>query len=197
MLNRILKGLSLIVVFAAIMLLMAPANILATGNDDHGGGGGGQGGGGSIAKAKGSIAAMDLAAGSLTISDRRTGQLVTVTADASTQIRKNNDKNALLSDLAVGDRAEVRFDSTSFLAISIRAKSAKVEGLLTAVDLSASTVTITPLGGSPVALNVTAATKIQRNEIHVPLSALVVGDAAEARFDASTMTASKLETTGI
>ena len=196
MFNRLLKGLTLTAVFAVLMFTLTTA-ALATGIADDHGGGGGRSHGGSELKTKGSIAAIDLGAGSVTVSDRRTGALVTVFADASTEIRKNGNKNALLSDLAIGDRVDARYDRTSFLARRIDAKSAKVEGVLTAVDLGAGTVTITPLGGSPVVLNVTAGTKIERNEIHVPLSALQIGDAAEAKFDATTMIATKVETTGI
>ena len=198
MFSRLLKGFTIVAVFAALMFAMAPAVLASHGADDQGGDtSGGSGHGGSEMKAKGSIAAIDLAAGSITVSDKRTGALITILADSSTEIRKNNNHNALLSDLAIGDRVDARFDRTTFVARRIVAKSAKVEGTLTAVDLAANTVTITPLGGSPVVLNVTAATKIERNEMHVSLSALVIGDAAEAKFDATTMNASKVETTGL
>src|SRR5262245_27244175 len=117
---------------------------------DHGGGGGGGGKGhGGRLKAKGTITSIDLGASSVTISDRRTGQLVTVFADSNTQIRKDDNHNATLADLAVGDRAEARYDA-NFLASEIKAKGGKIEGTLTAIDLGNSTVTITPLGGTPV-----------------------------------------------
>lgn len=190
------KGLNVYVMIAIFMgAILMTATLQASGADDpahHGGGGGG-----SMLKAKGRIAAVDVAGSSVTISDNRTGALVQVFADASTEIRKNNIKNAAVADLTVGDRVEARYDAASFVAKEIRAKSAKVEGTLTMVDLAANTVTITPLGGTPVVLNVTPATKIERNEIHVTLGQLVVGDAAEAKFDATTMNASKIETTGL
>lgn len=196
MLQKKITGVLVAIMMSAI-LFTSSAMVLATGNDDHGGGGGGggQGKGGRL-KAKGSITAVDLGTASVTISDKRTGQLVTVITDSNTRIRKDSNKNATLADLLVGDRADARYDA-NFLASEISAKSAKIEGTLTAVDLGASTITITPLGGGPVVLNVTSATKIQRNELHVPLSALKVGDAAEARFDATTMNASKVETSGL
>jgi len=158
------------------------------GSEDHGGHGGGNG---HEAKAKGFIAAVDVNAGTITVSDRKNG-LVTVGVDSSTEIRKNGNKNATISDLTIGDRVDARYDPTTLIANRVRVKSAKVEGVLTAVDLGNSTVTITPSGGSPITLFVTADTKIERNEEHVTLADLQVGDLAEARFDGNT--AIKIET---
>lgn len=185
----------LIAIITSAILFTSSAMVLATGHDDHGGGGGGQGKGGRL-KAKGTITSVDQGASSVTISDRRTGQLVTVTTDSNTRIRKDKNDSATLADLAIADRADARYDA-SLLASEITAKGGKIEGTLTAVDLGASTITITPLGGSPVMLSVTTTTKVERNELHVSLSDLKVGDAAEARFDAATMNASKVETSGL
>jgi hypothetical protein len=47
-----------------------------------------------------------------------------------------------------------------------------------------------------VTVKVTAQTRLQRNDVHVSLAAFKVGDAAEARIDAATGQAVKLEAIG-
>ncbi len=73
-------------------------------------------------------------------------------------------------------------------------KKNEVEGTLTAVNKTANTVVITPRRGAAVTLNVTAATKIERNDKKAVLADLVVGDHVEAKFDPATKNALKLET---
>jgi Domain of unknown function (DUF5666) len=158
------------------------------GGDDKGGGNSGH-----ESKAKGFIAAVDVNANTITVSDKKKG-LITIGVDSSTEIRKNGNKNATLADLMIGDRVDARYDGTTLIARRVRVKSAKVEGVLTAVDLQNNSITITPSGGAPVQLFVTADTKIERNEKHVTLADLQIGDQAEATFNGNT--ASKVETTG-
>lgn len=70
----------------------------------------------------------------------------------------------------------------------------KVEGTITAVG--ASSVTIQARSGGQVTVGVTAATKIERNDRHVSLSAFKVGDRGEALFNPTTKVASKVEAVG-
>ncbi len=77
-----------------------------------------------------------------------------------------------------------------------KARPGRVEGTLTAVDAKAMTATITRRNGTAVTVFITPATKIERNNIHVPLSALKIGDHAQARFNPATMAATKLESVG-
>jgi hypothetical protein len=71
---------------------------------------------------------------------------------------------------------------------------ARVEGAVTAV--TANSVTITTVGGRSVTVGVTAATKVERNGFRVPLSAFRIGDRGQARFNAVTFVASKVEAVG-
>ena len=64
----------------------------------------------------------------------------------------------------------------------------EVEGTITAIDLAASQVTIRTAVGQDVVVIVSAATTLERDDLHVPLSAFQVGDPAEARFDAQGLT---------
>lgn len=71
----------------------------------------------------------------------------------------------------------------------------KIEGTLVAVDAAASNVTIRTQAGASRVVAVTAATKIERNGVRAPLSALKIGDRAQAKFDAAGAT-TKVESTG-
>jgi len=100
------------------------------------------------AEAKGVITAIDTSLSTITISTKKAGSL-TLTVDANTKIRKQHIKNATINDLAAHDQVEVKYDTTTNVAKRIEAKPAKVKmgnvaGLITAIDLSASSVTITP-----------------------------------------------------
>ena len=69
-----------------------------------------------------------------------------------------------------------------------RGDSLRVEGTITAVDTTEGTVTI----GTRV-IQTNAQTRIERNDVHVPLSAIQVGDRGEARIPGGSMFASRLE----
>lgn len=70
----------------------------------------------------------------------------------------------------------------------------KVEGVLAAK--SASSVTIRTQQNQSITLTVTSATRIERNGRRVGLAALQIGDRAQARYDGTTLVASKVETVG-
>ncbi len=61
----------------------------------------------------------------------------------------------------------------------------EVEGTLSAIDLTNSTVTIANRAGVQTVVAVTAATKIERNDRRTTIDTLVVGEKAEAKLDAS------------
>jgi hypothetical protein len=71
----------------------------------------------------------------------------------------------------------------------------KVEGIVTAVDTAAGSVSIKTRGGMVVTVAVTSATKVERNDKKAPLSAIKAGDKAEAVTDDKGV-ASKLEAKG-
>jgi len=60
----------------------------------------------------------------------------------------------------------------------------EVEGIITAIDLAASTVTIQTQSGDLVDVTVGPNTEIERNDQHVTLDAFQLGDRAEAKFNA-------------
>lgn len=86
--------------------------------------------------------------------------------------------------------------SLSPVTTHAKAQPGRVEGILTAVNTTAMTATIARRNGTAVTVSVTASTKIERNNRHVKLSELKIGDHAQARFDPATMVASKLESVG-
>lgn len=126
---------------------------------------------------------------------------------ASTVLEKNG-VHVSLSAFTIGDPAEARFDGTTRNAFKLESGEdgddhgdggsqtgqSRVEGIITSV--TSNSVSIRQQNGNIVTVLVDGNTKIERNDIHVPLSAFQVGDRGEARFTASTMVASKVEAVG-
>lgn len=152
-------------------------------------------GGHNKGRARGPITAIDTSANTLTIADR-SGSSVTLNVTAGTKIRKDNIKKATLAQLAVGDTADARYDTTTMNAQRIDAKRPKVEGTITAIDLGAQSVTIQPKSGAAVTVLATTTTKIERNDVHATLADFKLGDFGQAHYNALTMQASKIEATG-
>ncbi len=174
---------SALIALFALTLLLSPGSVLAKKKHQ--------------AKAKGNITAIDTVASTVTILDRKSGEEVTVTVDESTRIHKNNKEWATIEDLAVGDKADARYDIETLVAKRIQAKSAKVKdakvhGTIAAIDLTAQSVTIQPQEGDPVTVLVTNVTKIERKGAEATLAELVVGDHVNAKYNADTMEASKI-----
>src|SRR5258707_1073849 len=113
----------------AVALLVGPGSALAKGHQT---------------KAKGTITAIDTVGGTVTILDRKSNLEVTVTVDANTRIHKDNNEQATLLDLSVGDNADARYNVSTLLAARIQAKSPKLQGTITAIDTGAQSVTIQP-----------------------------------------------------
>ncbi len=74
--------------------------------------------------------------------------------------------------------------------------ASKVEGAVAAIDVAGATVTVKPQAGAAVAVKVGPTTKVERNGKHAPLSALKVGDAAEAKLGSDGI-ALEVEATGV
>jgi hypothetical protein len=72
-----------------------------------------------------------------------------------------------------------------------RVKSAKVEGTLTSVSVGQAT--IRRRNGAEVTVIVTSDTKVELNDVEVPLTSLPIGSRAQALYDAATFIATKLE----
>ncbi len=141
-------------------------------------------------KVEGLITAVDTTAGTVTIGTR------VIQTDSSTKIERN-DAHVRLSAIQVGDKGEARFRSGSGVASKLEAEGPggghgeeeqEIRGMVTAVDTSAGTLTI---GTTVVPTN--AQTRIERNHSNVPLSAIQVGDRAEARIPEGSTFASRVE----
>jgi hypothetical protein len=72
----------------------------------------------------------------------------------------------------------------------------RVEGALVLVNTVESFVQIRVQNGSRVSVKVLNSTKIERNGVRVALSALKIGDRAQARIQTSTNMTTKLESVG-
>ncbi len=154
------------------------------------------------------MTAIDATAGSLTF-QTESGASVTVTVTADTKLERNN-APAQLTDFAVGDRVEVKYDPNTFVASKIEANNeanddnddnddnnqlAEIKGAISA--LGTNTVTITRRDGTSVTVTVTSNTRIERNDAPATFADLRVGDQAEAKFDPNTLEAFKLEAEGV
>lgn len=81
-------------------------------------------------------------------------------------------------------------------ALRIDVNSPRIEGMITAIDLNARSVTIQKLSGAAVTVFVTPLTKIERNDVKATLADFKIGDHGEAIYHAITMEAYKVEAWG-
>jgi hypothetical protein len=130
------------------------------------------------------------------------GSAVVVHVVAATMIELHDhgtETAGTLADLAVGQHAESHFDpaTNNAMRIDVRvadgAHSLRVEGTVTAIDPTASTLTITPHTGSPVDLTTDSHTRISLNEASATLADIPIGARAHARYDGTTLVASEIE----
>ena len=177
--------------------------------DDHGGS--------TRVRFAGAITAIAADTGVVTV-QRQTGESVDVTVTAATELQKN-DRPATLADFAVGDWVKVKLDAAgNLLELEAEGRSGSddnggddngggdvggggdgrtdLEGVLTAVDLTGSTVTVQQQSGETVQLTVGPDVRVERNDQHVTLADLQVGDRIEAKFD-SLGVLIKLEAVGV
>lgn len=173
-----------------VMVLFAVLGLVTSERASAKGGSGGNDKG----RARGAITAIDSGAGTVTIADR-SGSSATLIVAPDTDIRKDS-KHVALAALAVGDKADARYNTSSLIAKRIGAKSPKVEGIIKGIDLTAQSVTIETSSGAAVTVFATATTKLERNDIHATLADFKIGDRGQARYNAATMQASKIKATG-
>lgn len=95
------------------------------------------------------------------------------------------------SDVSIRDSKDSLDDSDRTEGVQQTDGLVKVEGTITA--LSSTSATIRTSVGVEVQFNITSTTVLEQNDIHVAWSAFAVGDKAEAKFDAVTRNAVKLE----
>jgi phage terminase large subunit-like protein/Ni,Fe-hydrogenase maturation factor len=171
------------ILIAALLVfgaLMATHPVYAHSNEGH--------------ELEGVISAIDTGAGTVTITPKEGGADVVLKVDSTTVI-KRNDKIATLADLQVSDRVEAEYDPATMLAsrISARLNLVGLLGVISAIDTTGSTLTVTPKTGGPdVVLKVDSSTGIKRNGKTATLADLQLGDRVEARYNPVTMLATKI-----
>jgi len=153
----------------------------------------------NLVVSQGVVMAVDTTANTVTIKIKKGWTTVVLQMDGSTLIRRKGHP-AALADLKVGDRVVAKYNRVSLLAVAVRARAqcngdlVGVKGTISAVDTTASTVTITPKDGGPdVTLTVDANTVIMRGEQVITLADLVVGEAVKALYDPVTLLAVKIK----
>jgi hypothetical protein len=96
-------------------------------------------------------------------------------------------------------QVEAVYDPVTFDAFSIETDShgdsddAFVNGTVAAVDPVAGTITITPIVGSDLTLNVNASTEIEVNDVHGTLQDVQVGMPVSAEYDTTSMLAKEIK----
>lgn len=151
------------------------------------------------AKIDGTVSAVDAAGGTLTVTPK-TGSPVTLLANASTEIRVN-DQAATLADVQVGMPVEADYDSASMIASEIKAGAGddnqddeNIEGTVAAVEAGAQTVTVTPQGGgADLTLNVTTETEIEVNGEEAGIGDIAVDQSIRAEYDPATNNAFEIK----
>jgi hypothetical protein len=172
-----------LLVVVGLLASAAPAFAAGVGPDDshHG-------------EVKGTISAVDAAAGTLTITPR-TGSPLALTIGATTQIKRVG-KMATAAALKVGDLAQVKYDTTTKLAskIDARLNIASLKGTISAVDATAGTLTVKKLvGGAEVSLSIDSGTAIRRNGKLATSADLRVADMVEVKYNPVTHLAYRIQ----
>ncbi|MBI5935052.1 MAG: hypothetical protein HY867_15205 [Chloroflexi bacterium] len=146
---------------------------------------------------EGLVSAVDPVAGTLDIASEHGGSIVQVKVDANTVITRE-DAAATLADLQFGDKVEARYASGTMLASSIKAETDddvdEFEGVISAFDATAGTITITPEeGGADVTITTDAATVFMFDDSPGTFADMQVGMEIEAKFDPTTLLATYVE----
>ena len=160
---------------------------------------------GSHAEVYGTVAAVDATAGTLTITPGTGAANVTVTVNATTEVKRDG-SIATLADFVIGDQVESHYNPVTFLASEVHSNSESEDdedednqghdmyGIVSVVNTAASTLTILPYnGGAALVLVIDANTKLERSDSAAVLADFVVGDKVEAQYDPITLLASKVE----
>jgi len=145
----------------------------------------------------GTIAAVDTTASTVTIKRKFGRTEVIVNVNSSTWIKRNGHK-AALADLTVGDIVDAWYDPATMIASKVFAMINQVHlvGTISAVDTTASTVTVTRTPGrKTVTLVVDAKTKIKQNNLPAILADLQVGDKITAQYNPVTKLAYRIYAT--
>ena len=154
-----------------------------------------------LAELTGVVKAIDTAAGTLTVTPKKGGADVVLKVDAATLIKRNG-KPAAFADIQLGDFVEAKYNLVTFLAASISAKLnlVDVRGVISAIDTTANTVTVTVsspfnknTASTSVVLKVDPTTVIKRNGAAATLADLQLGDRIHAKYNPVTMLAARID----
>lgn len=151
-----------------------------------------------LSEVEGTVSGVDTTANTITISPEDGSPDVTLNVTSTTVITLD-DEDATLANIIVGDMADAEYDPTTMDAAFIDAENPElaqdIRGVITALDTTAGTITITSQDGegdgatSVVTVNVTANTLLTLDDNPAFLTDLAVGDRAEADYDPTTMNA--------
>jgi hypothetical protein len=145
-----------------------------------------------VAAVEGAVKVVDSTAGTLTITPKRGTDLVL--SIATTTVITRNAASAALSDLVVGDLVKARYNAVTLLATQVTAwvPLAQIQGVISAVDTGALTLTVKPISGDEVVLSVNPSTVIKRQDAPATLADLLVGDLVQAKYDATSKVAASV-----
>lgn len=130
----------------------------------------------------GTITALDAAVGTVQVTTDH-GTAITLTLNASTQIHLNNAATTA-ANLAVGQRVRVSYQPADKIALALVAATPRAGvafGAITALDLTAGTLQLTPLTGTAQTFTLNAQTVFALNGRRTSASAIVVGDLASVQ----------------
>jgi hypothetical protein len=124
----------------------------------------------------GTITALDMTAGTVQLTTDH-GTAVTLTVNSNTQLLLNGSKTTI-TNLAVGDRAAALYQPSDKIALALAAatpRAGALSGAITALDLTAGTLAITPLTGMVQTVKLTPQTQYRLNGQRVSSDSLHTG----------------------
>jgi hypothetical protein len=130
----------------------------------------------------GTITALDPTAGTVQVTTDH-GTQITLTTNGDTRVRLNR-VNTTVAQLALGQRVQATYRPENKVALGLSATTPQpdvVSGAITAIDLTAGTLQITPVAGAPVTLKLTPDTQFRLNRRAVARGTLVVGHLASVQ----------------
>jgi hypothetical protein len=131
----------------------------------------------------GTITALDTAAGTVQVTTDH-GTAVTLAVNSNTQIRLNGSATTI-GNLAVGQAARVTYRAADKIALTLQAATPRagvVSGAITALDLTAGTLQVTPLAGAAKTVKLNASTQFRLNGRLVAPANVVVGYLASVQY---------------
>jgi hypothetical protein len=138
----------------------------------------------------GTITSLDTATGALQVTTDH-GTAITLTANSNTQLRLNG-RATTVGNLAPGQQVRVTYRPADKIALSLAATTPQtgvVSGAITALDVTAGTLQLTPLTGAAQNLKLNAQTQYRLNGRAVSPSGVAVGQLASVRLGSDNATA--------